>query len=256
MEKNNKIFLLLLRIFTLLTVFILISITTNFSQANAYSQNNAIKQIEFTKETEQKETELEKQINNYINKTKEEYNVVDWTIDLSKLNIPSPATERQKEKQIKNYIEKNTSIKISAKKINLYNTDYYFKNEQKLNDFKDKIEDYNKTIKAEDININLIELSSEDDINNLIEKIKQEAEAKKQQELERNKKQQQQKTKYVTSRSSNSLSSNNTCFPLESYTYMSSPYGSRWRENAHWNRLCSTYRYSCLFLEIWSYYKS
>jgi len=180
-------------------------------------------------------TVLNSTIDDYIQELKEEgYEITSFNFDrdaIEKSTIQLPVLNKNTDTFTKStLIRQILDIKITATQVTIDTESFYFKNSTDALAFVNKVNEQVETkySMSEGVEINKDNLTDDATLETRIEKAKTEKQEieQRQRELEQKKKQQQYK---VTSRGGiPRISSSTTCFPVASYSYVSSSYGTRW----------------------------
>ena len=147
------------------------------------------------------------------------FTVVSTKMDMEKLVKQASQITVNKNSGTSDLAQSCVEATVAATKITIDTEDYYFKSEADATALEEILEKNNIKYTKEQIETNPSKISSSSSIEKEIEKVKKEAAAK------------QRNISTVSSRSgtarTSTVISNNGIFPLESYIYISSPYGMR-----------------------------
>lgn len=231
--------------FSLVILLIILTISVSFMMYICPAYNiNKYNNFSVDIQPQQASTNIIKEtITDYTKELKEKgYNIADYKLDIESLYKDSIKQGISSKETTKNNIKNNLDITITASKITIGNEIYYFMNENESNKF---IEELNSNIQQEytkeNENIKISNLTSQTNIENKINNIKNEkAEIlKKQQEKEEQRRKAEQlriaaASKRVTSRGGTISRTEQkvqtrggSSKPIETYVYISSQYGMR-----------------------------
>lgn len=196
-EEINSIMTIILIVLLLL----LLPFKTNEKSALICYEKEAFENIDFIEEY----AKYVKSVNNTYEVSK---------ISLNEDNLLKLQSE-------KNDIKYQLKIDIKGYKVKLNDKEYIFKTEQDRTCFVNELKTYNKEFQLETIDTQIANITKQEQIDETLKILKEEKEQQKKKEL------QKQQQILIASRSGNQRTSAHFTVPMQSYNYISSPYGMR-----------------------------